>query len=64
MTKPFKIRNRESGIANADQSVRLNIFKDICDERGRACRSFAMKDEYENCYTREDAPNFHGLGKV
>ncbi|OUM91336.1 MAG: hypothetical protein C6P37_03090 [Caldibacillus debilis] len=43
----LQIRNRESVIANADQSMRLNIFKAIYDERGRACRSFAMKDEYE-----------------
>ncbi len=55
----LQIRNRESGIDDADQSMRLNIFKAIYDERGRACRSFAMKDEYLNCYTREDASNFH-----
>lgn len=34
----------------SDNSIELEIGKEIFDQRGRACESWLMKDEYEICY--------------
>lgn len=33
-----------------NNSVKLNVEQDIYHDRGLACRSWLMKDEYERCY--------------
>ena len=35
---------------DSDNSIELEIGKEIFDDRGRACDSWVMKDEYETCY--------------
>jgi hypothetical protein len=35
---------------DSDRSVELEIGKEIYDERGRACDSWMMKNDYETCY--------------
>ena len=35
---------------DSDRSMVLEIGKEIYDERGQACDSWIMKNEYESCY--------------
>lgn len=45
------IRNDEGPeYANSERNIELLIGKEIYDEKGRACDSWIMRDEYENCY--------------
>ncbi|MEI4771645.1 DUF5412 family protein [Psychrobacillus sp. FJAT-51614] len=45
------IRNDEGPeYPDSERSIELGIEKEIYDERGRACESWIMKDEYETCY--------------
>lgn len=42
----------ESAAEDTNQSIRLNIFKEIYDENGAACRSIVLnlKSYYQTCY--------------
>lgn len=35
---------------DSERNIELEIGKEIYDEKGRACDSWRMKDEYETCY--------------
>lgn len=47
----INIRNDEgSDYPDSNRSIELEVGKEIYDERGLACDSWIMKNEYETCY--------------
>lgn len=49
--KTISIRNDDGDeYPDSDRSIELNVETDIYDERGLACVSVVMKNEYKNCF--------------
>jgi len=47
----INIRNDEGPeYPDSERSIELLVWKEIYDEKGRACDSWIMKDEYETYY--------------
>lgn len=44
------IINESSKYPNLKKSIKLDVKKEIYHDRGLACKSWLMKDEYETCY--------------
>lgn len=44
------ILNEEPEYPNSNKNIKLKIDKEIYHDRGLACSSWLMKDEYETCY--------------
>ncbi|GAE37600.1 DUF5412 family protein [Halalkalibacter akibai] len=44
------ILNEEPEYPSSNRSIQLDIEKEIYHDRGLACQSWLMKDEYETCY--------------
>ncbi|ACT01542.1 DUF5412 family protein [Paenibacillus sp. JDR-2] len=49
----LSIKN-ESPKHNEYRNIDLNVITDIYEESGAACRSFLLKENFENCYKAED----------
>lgn len=48
------IKNEDANYPSASRSMELDVSKEIYHDAGLACDSILMKDEYENCYEKED----------
>lgn len=46
----LSITNEEPRSPESNQSIDLEVGKEIYHDRGFACQSFLMKDRYEECY--------------
>ncbi|WP_246125603.1 DUF5412 family protein [Alkalicoccus halolimnae] len=47
------IQNAEPDYPDSNQNIELEIGKELYHEKGLACKSLLMKDEYETCFQNE-----------
>lgn len=48
--KTLTIKNLSDSRKGPNRSITLNIFKQIYDEKGTACKSFVLKGQYKKCF--------------